>query len=418
MHAMKDMTYHIRIRAKLYLNNRCKQIVAANDGAARFTYNRLVAVGNELYRLRKTADLCQADRDRIEYLESVVGDTAHLKNSAPFLYENDIDSSAVDNAIKNYHTAWKNMRERHTGVPTFHKKSYEQSYQTCNHYNGKSTHMNDGSTRFIGSRHIQLPLLGKTRIGISKKQIQALLAHADMYETRIGTACISRDAVGEYWVALQIGSMHPFKEQMPKTGEPVGIDLNLENFLTDSNGNVTDNPRILRKSEARLAKEQRVLSHRCIRAKADGRSIYESRNYQKQRIKVAYTHRKISRQRADFHDVLSKDMVKSHDYIVAEDLKVRNLKKNHHLAKAISDAGWRSFLTGLSRKAEMYGKTFVLINPSNTTQTCSCCGYVLEGNEKLTLKDREWDCPQCGAHHLRDHNSAINVLNKGLALKK
>ena len=110
-------------------------------------------------------------------------------------------------------------------------------------------------------------------------------------------------------------------------------------------------------------------------------------------------------------------MVESQDLIVAEDLKVRNMKRNHKLAKAISDVGWRSFLGILNQKAGMYDRELILIDPRNTTQTCSACGYILTGEEKLTLSDREWVCPKCGAHHHRDHNSAVNILNAYLNSK-
>lgn len=239
---MRDMPYHIGIKGKLYLSFQNQHLVSINDGASRYVYNHLVDTNNELYRLRKVADVSPWARDRIAYLESV-RDAKGIKNSAPFLYGKDTDSSAVDNAIQNYHAAWKNMKERHTGVPTFHKKSFEQSYQTCNHYKNDSIHMNDGSIRFVGEKHIILPLLGKVRIGISKKLIRELLRHADLYQTRIGTVSISRDAVGEYWFSLQIASVHPFREELAKTGAVLGIDLNIENFLTDSNDRVVENPR-------------------------------------------------------------------------------------------------------------------------------------------------------------------------------
>ena len=416
MYQMRDMPYIIGLQAKLYLGNRNKQIVAVNDGASRYVYNHLVATGNELYHLKKYAPYVPWANERINYLKSVM-DSAGIKNAAPFLYERNVDSSTINNAIKNYNTAWKNRKERHTGVPTFHKKSERQSYQTCNHYKSGAAYMNDGSTRFVGKKHIVLPLLGKVRIGVSKKLIDALLEHADLYETRIGTATISRDAVGEYWVSLKIGSVHPFKEAIRKTGSVIGIDLNLENFLTDSNNNVVDNPRFLKTMEHKLTKQQRVLSRRAERAKRENRSLSTSKNYQKQRRKVAYTHRKIARQRKDFHHSIAKSMVESQDLIVAEDLKVRNMKRNHKLAKAISDVGWRSFLGILNQKAGMYDRELILIDPRNTTQTCSACGYILTGEEKLTLSDREWVCPKCGVHHHRDHNSAVNILNAYLNSK-
>ncbi len=112
--------------------------------------------------------------------------------------------------------------------------------------------------------------------------------------------------------------------------------------------------------------------------------------------------------------MISKQEVKNQDLVVAEDLKIRNLVKNHKLAKAISDAGWRKLLTMLQYKAELYGKEVILIPPQNTTQTCSECGYVLQGDERLTLSDREWTCPRCKTYHLRDINAAKVILQKGL----
>lgn len=125
-------------------------------------------------------------------------------------------------------------------------------------------------------------------------------------------------------------------------------------------------------------------------AKAEGRSLRTSKNYQCQRRKVAYLHRKTVRQREDYLHNFSKHEVENQDFIAAENLKVRNLLKNHCLAKAVTDAGWRKLLTMLQYKADIYGKTVVLVPPQYTTQTCSSCGYVMKREEHLTLKDREW----------------------------
>ena len=99
-----------------------------------------------------------------------------------------------------------------------------------------------------------------------------------------------------------------------------------------------------------------------------------------------------------------------------EDLKVSNLVKNRRLAKAISDSGWRMFLDELKWCASKRGKTCILINPRNTTQTCSACGYVCSGDTRITLGVEEWDCPHCGTHHIRDYNAAVNIKENGLAL--
>ena len=153
-------------------------------------------------------------------------------------------------------------------------------------------------------------------------------------------------------------------------------------------------------------------------AKQDGRALKTSVNYQKQRQKTAYLQRKVERQRTDYLHVVSKRKIENQDFIAAEDLKVRNMLKNHKLAKSIADASWRKFLTMLQHKALLYGKTVILVPPRNTTQTCSKCGYILKGDEKLTLNDRDWVCPKCHTEHFRDTNAAINILNRGLQLAK
>ena len=108
--------------------------------------------------------------------------------------------------------------------------------------------------------------------------------------------------------------------------------------------------------------------------------------------------------------------VKNQDYLFAEDLKVKNLLKNHKLAKAISDSGWRMFLTQLEWCASKNGRICILVNPKNTTQTCSSCGYVCKGKDHIELGVEEWTCPKCGKHHIRDLNASINIKNAGLLL--
>lgn len=115
---------------------------------------------------------------------------------------------------------------------------------------------------------------------------------------------------------------------------------------------------------------------------------------------------------------MEKRIVENQDFISAEDLKIRNLLKNHHLAKVIADASWKKFLTMLQYKGQVYDKIVVLVPPHNTTETCSHCGHVMKGDEHLTLSDREWTCPKCHTRHHRDTNSAVNILDRGLELAK
>ena len=215
---------------------------------------------------------------------------------------------------------------------------------------------------------------------------------------------------------MQLGSDTPFVNKLARTNSQIGIDLNTENFLTTSEGKIIDNPRYYRMIKGRLAKAQRTLSRRQRRAKKEKRSLRNSKNYQKQRRLVAKIHDKIRNQRNNFLNVNSTRLINNHDLIVAENLKSKNMLKNHALSLSISDVGWRSFLQKLAYKADWYQRTFIVVHPKNTTQTCHECGFIMgSGNtKKLTLKDREWTCPACQTHHIRDVNAAKNILSKGL----
>ncbi|MFD1485585.1 RNA-guided endonuclease InsQ/TnpB family protein, partial [Lacticaseibacillus baoqingensis] len=196
----------------------------------------------------------------------------------------------------------------------------------------------------------------------------------------------------------------------------IGIDLNLDNFLTDSNGDTVANPRYYRRIKSKLASAQRTLSRRSRRAKQEHRPLHQAKHYQEQRLIVAKQARKVANQRKDFLHVASTTLVKNHDLVVAEELRSKHLLKNHALALSISDVGWGRFLDMMTYKASLYGKKFVTVDPKHTTQTCHTCGFVMgtAGTHKLTLAQRQWDCPQCGQHHIRDHNAAQNILARGI----
>ena len=419
MRACKDITCHAGIVLRLYPSNKQKQIIAFNDGMGRFIYNRLVALNRERYRLSKLADLVPAYKDRIEYIDSILrnpdkGLAQTLKNAAPFCYCEEADSLAVDNAIKNYNAAWKNYKENpSSGTPGFHKKGYTESYQTNAHYQSDAVCINDANVRFLDKNHVKLPILGRIRISGSKTRILELM---NRQNTRIGTVTIHKDTINRYFVSFQIASGRRFAANLNFTGQKTGIDLNIDNFLWDSDNKVIDNPKFRRNMQKKLAKAQCSMSRKQSRAKKEGRPLSECKNYQKDRIRVAYILSKIKGRGDDFRHTISKQYVKNHDIIAAEDLKVKNLLKNHKLALAISECGWSDFLYKLEYKCEMYGKTFVKVPPRNTTQTCNACGFVLRGEDKLTLDDREWICPQCGTYHVRDHNAAKNILSVGLAI--
>lgn len=411
MKKMKDFKYHYALLGKIKAGFSIQHVINKQIGSANFVYNRMVALNKELYLLKQCKTYLEPAAKRIEYIESVLSSAKTLKNSAPFL--SDVNDAITQNAIRNYNRAWSNYRKGNANIPDFHKKGRSTSCQINPHYRKDSAEMNDCSgVYFIGKTHMFISDIGKVRVKFSPRLIDSIMSRNAV--TRIGTVTISRDSCGEYFISVLFGSDEPFAEPYAMTGKYAGIDLNLTKFIEDDKGGIIDNPGFLKRAEEKLAHEQKILSRRARIAKENGIPLSEAKNYQKQRLKVARLHRRIRRQREDFFHVIAKYYVENQDIVFAEDLKVRNMLKNHNLAKAISDAGWSRFLAIAAQKAEMHGHKVIKVSPAYTTQTCSACGTVSE--EKILLGVEEWICSKCGAVHDRDRNAAVNILNKGLAL--
>jgi putative transposase len=180
----------------------------------------------------------------------------------------------------------------------------------------------------------------------------------------------------------------------------IGIDVGLEHYAVDSDGNEVENPRHLKNALKKLRREQRRLS----------RKQRGSRNWNKQRIIVARTYERVCDQRNDFQHKLARQYVDDYDLIITEKLDIKEMIENGHLSRNISDAAWSSFNQKLAYKAERAGKLFVQVDARGTSQECSSCGEIVP----KTLTDRWHDCPYCGLSMSRDHNASINILQRGL----
>ncbi|EAW36122.1 transposase [Lyngbya sp. PCC 8106] len=190
------------------------------------------------------------------------------------------------------------------------------------------------------------------------------------------------------------------EEKKELTGKQTGLDVGLNYFYTDCSGNQIDNPRFLRKDERKLKKLQRRLS----------RTQKGSQNRQKARNKLGRAHLKVSRRRNDWACKLAQHVIRSNDLVAVENLRIRNMVKNHHLAKSISDAAWYRFREWLEYMARVYGVPVIAVEPAYTSQNCSNCG------EKVvkTLSTRTHECPHCGYIADRDENAARNILKSAL----
>ena len=343
------------------------------------------------------------------YENDLIKSPAKYKNEYPFLKE--VDSLALANSQMDLKQAFRNYKnnKEHFGKPKFKKKTHSKlSYKTNNQ---------KGTIRIENNKLI----LPKFKSGIK------IVMHR-LIEGMIKSVTIEQVPCGYYTASILYDV--PDTQEKPTLSKEniVGIDLGLTHLAITSDHKKYENPKHFHKLQDKLRKEQRTLSRRQEqniekRIYDDegkvAKTIYKKplrdcKNYQKQKRKVAKIYNKIKHQRLDNLHKVSHEIVKNHDYIVVETLKIQNLMKNRKLSKSIADVGWSMFINMIRYKTERYGKELIQIDqwyPSS--QICSNC-HQNEGKKALSV--REWTCTHCHTKHDRDINAAINIRNKGLEL--
>ena len=354
---------------RIYPNAEQQIILTKTFGCVRFIYNQMLS-------------------DKINHYEETkqkLNNTpAQYKSKFPWLKE--VDSLALANAQMNLQTAYNSFfRNPKIGFPKFKsKKSNRRSY-TTNCVNGNIS---------IDNGFLKLPKVGLVKL----KQHRLILSNY-----KLKSVTISQTPSGKYYASVLFEYENQIQEQ--ELHDFLGLDFSMHGLYKDSNGNEPAYPRYYRQAEERLKREQRKLS---LMQKG-------SKNRSKQRIKVANLHEKVANQRKDFLHKQSRQIVNAYDCVCIENLDMKAMSQSLNFGKSVADDGWGMFVTFLKYKLEETGKRLVKVNKFfASSQICNVCGYKNTATKNLSI--RAWDCPECGAHHDRDINAAINIRNEGMRL--
>ena len=353
---------------RIYPNKEQEILLAKHFGACRFLFN---------HYLNKRKETYLEDKKSLNYYDNA-NDLTQLKKDENYIWLKEINSQSLQSSLRNLDTAYMKFFRKQTKFPRFKNKYDRQSFKI---------------PQFIKLEENKL-IIPKFKDGININLYREI-------EGKIQFATISKTTTDKYYVSITCEVQY---QPYGKTNSKVGIDTGIKDLAILSDGTTYENIKILKNNLKKLKYNQRQLSK-----KMKGSS---SRN--KQKIKLATIHEKITNVRKDYLHKVSTEIVKNHDIISVEDLAVKNIMKNHKLAQAMSDVSLGSLYSMLEYKCDWNDKQFIKIDrffPSS--KMCSNCGWI---NQDLTLNVREWTCSSCGKKHDRDFNASKNILKQGLKI--
>ena len=363
---------------RIYPNKEQVILINKTFGCIRFVYNKMLRFKQELYNqtlMNFSKTECNNWCNRV------------LKEDYSFLKE--VDKFSLTNAIYNLDSAYQKFFKEHTGFPNY--KSKKESYKSYT-----TNYTNNNIVVDYDNNKIKLPKLGNVSTRVHRK-----------LNGNIKDATVSKTPTGKYFVSItyECNDNKVLSKNNKNVGIDLGIDLGIKDLCITSDGKTYENPKHLRKYERRLARLQRQLA----------KKIKKSNNFYKKKKQIALCHEKIVNIRRDYLHKISHEIVNDNQVIITENLKIKDMMQDKHLARSIADVSWHEFVRQLEYKSAWYGRTFLKVNTYYaSSQLCHVCGY--QNSKTKDLSVRVWTCSNCHTTHNRDINAAKNILQEGLRL--